>query len=620
MIGKNICIIRNDLRLHDNTALIEAIAYCANNNEKLTLIFHINTEQIKEGTNSNDYFFSALHVFYKRIKEMGSDILFLYGSPKEAFNDFVCHYQNVDRVFFNASERGYGLRRDSEISRILEERGIAVHTYLDKHLHSSHEILNGNQAHYKVFTPYYNKWISLDKGVVTPFDKVAFQQVICNDFDNKYKETFHQILNSRKTIFDDLCGEQRALDDLDRFIKEDIDDYDNARDIPSLDATSRMSRYLSSGEVSIRQIYNAVMQASDTKGKETYIKELAWRDFYNMVYTVHPTQHNEEIIEKYRTIKWNKNKYLFDIWKDGLTGYPFVDAGMRQLKETGFMHNRLRMIVASFLVKDLLIDWRLGEQYFRDMLLDYDSASNIGGWQWASSTGTDACPYFRIFNPTTQSKRFDRDGEFIQKYVEELRDVDPKYIHEPYKYKGKLDLLYYPSPIVVHKEQRVKALDMYSSFIEYDYYDVDLQSEYIKRRLLFELRQLRTSKIKDLIAFHSNNKYLYFIYNQKLKDELGNILARNINYQDTLQLYSKTLLELFYHAPTKGKCINAYEHMYGYFKKKATDEEKDAFKNLIANYEEDLASSVEINDYLMTLANKYHEEYILHQSMFTLIY
>ncbi len=617
MIGKNICLIRNDLRLHDNTALLEAIDYCVNHNEQLTLVFHINTEQVKEGTNSNDYFFSALNVFYHKIQEMGSDILFLYGSPKEAFENFVCNYKYVDRVFFNASERGYGLLRDRQIYIILKENDIEIHRYIDKHLHSSNEVLNGSGDYYKVFTPYYNRWSSLDKGVVKTFDKTKFENVINNQFDNKYKKNFYQILDNRKSVYDEICGEANAIKDLTCFVEEYLDNYEQDRDIPHLDSTSKMSRYLSSGEISIRTVYNMVIKARDTIGKETYIKELAWRDFYNMVYHANPNQHNEEIIEKYRIIRWNRDKYLFKIWKEGLMGYPIVDAAMRQLNETGYMHNRLRMIAASFLVKDLLIDWRLGEQYFKEMLLDYDSASNIGGWQWSSSTGTDACPYFRIFNPTVQSKRYDMEGKFIRKYISELNDIDGKYIHEPYKYKDKIEELYYPSPIVIHKEQRRKALDMYSNFIEYNSYDFDTRKEYIERYLLCEFYKLRQANIKELMDFHSKNKYLYFAYDQKAKDELGNIIAKNTQYSKTFERYAKSLRELLAKSPTKGKYINAYEHIYGYFKNKASDDEKQQFKSLIKAYEEGAISNIEINEYLLKLAQTYHEEYIINQSILT---
>ncbi|MDD2391650.1 MAG: FAD-binding domain-containing protein, partial [Bacilli bacterium] len=204
-------------------------------------------------------------------------------------------------------------------------------------------------------------------------------------------------------------------------------------------------------------------------GQETFIKELAWRDFYNMIHHYNQNQKDEEIIKKYRNILWSNDEDFFNLWKEGNTGFPIIDAAMRQLKKEGWMHNRLRMIVSSFLVKDLLIDWRLGERYFSEMLIDYDSSSNIGGWQWSASVGIDAQPYFRIFNPTIQSQKFDEEGLFIKKYVKELKSIPSKYIHEPYKYEKELRSQYgieiseiYRKPIVNHKEQKLKALEMFN--------------------------------------------------------------------------------------------------------------------------------------------------------------
>ncbi len=616
MISKNTLWIRNDLRFDDNTALLSAVNHCITSGEKLTIIFHINTEQLKKGVYSNDYFFSALNVFYKKIKDLGSDILFLYGSPTDAFRDFVCKYKNVKRVFFNASERGYGLKRDREVYSILKSSGIEVHRIMDKHLCSADEVLNGEGKYYRVFTPYYNKWMKRPKAKPKRLIVSELKDVLKSGFPNENKNKFTSILDGRINTFDDICGEENAFNALRRFSEDMIDDYELARDIPSVYGTSRLSHYISSGELSIRRIYDEVLKAKDTKGRETYIKELAWRDFYNMVYHVNPSQQNEEIIEKYRVIKWNNDKYLLKIWKEGLTGYPIVDAAMRQLKETGYMHNRLRMIAGSFLVKDLLLDWRLGEKYFSDMLIDYDSASNIGGWQWVASTGTDACPYFRVFNPTTQSKRYDKEGKFIKKYILELKDVPIKYVHEPSKYK-EIEV-YYPNKIANHKEQRLKALDMYSNFINYDYYDFDTRSEYIKRYLLYSLNSLKDSKISNLMKFHSNNKYLYFAYDIKIKDELGVIITKNTNYSDTYTKYRKKLTCLLSKTPDVGKYVNAYEHIFGYFKKQATSGEKNKFIESIKSYRLGQMSNGEIERYLFELACKYEISYIINQSILDL--
>lgn len=228
--------------------------------------------------------------------------------------------------------------------------------------------------------------------------------------------------------------------------------YEQQRDLPKLNITSHLSRCLRTGEISVRTIWKALQETSTSKGKAAFEKELCWRDFYHMIYVAFLNEKEESIQENYRNIEWENNRELFKKWQKGQTGYPIIDAAMRQLTQTGWMHNRLRMITASFLTKDLLIDWRWGGKYFQQMLHDYDPASNIGGWQWAASTGTDAVPYFRIFNPTIQSEKFDQDGNFIREFVPELRALPPKWIHQQEN-----------MPIVQQKEQRKVLLAKYKS-------------------------------------------------------------------------------------------------------------------------------------------------------------
>lgn len=615
---KNIFWLRNDLRLEDNTALNKAIEISYEEKKNLLLIFHINTEQVKERTYSNDYFFSALNVFYKQIKNLGSDILFLYGEPENAFKEFLKTHKDIEKVFFNVSERGYGLIRDEKVSAIFEENNIEVFRYFDKHIHSAGSVLTGDNKNYKVFTPYFNKWSTLAKGRVLKFEKDKYKKIMYKDFSNPYKIKLEEILKNRFKNFEDICGEEKALKDFNDFVEDGLVDYIENRDNVVLDSNSRMSKYLSTGQISVRKMYERLLYADFSKGKEAYIRQLAWRDFYNMIYSEHPAQEKQEIIEKYRGISWNRDKYLFNIWKLGLTGYPIVDAAMRNLRATGTMHNRLRMIVASFLIKDLLIDWRMGEEYFKEMLIDYDSASNIGSWQWAASTGTDACPYFRIFNPTTQSKKFDEYGEYIKEWIPELKEVESKYIHEPTKYKNKIKNLTYPEAIVVHKEQRLKALDMYSKniYIEYE----DMRDEFIKRYTFHELDKLKNLENKELVSFHTKNKYLYFTYDVNIKDELGSLFTGNTTlYSETFRKYRKLLVKLFETNSNRGKMINAYEHVYGYFKKVADTNEKKVYALLIKNYTENEVDDSDLKKFLLDLAYKYDVEYIEMQSLLNII-
>ncbi len=612
----NILWIRNDLRFEDNTALIMAVeSTCSvdesKENTKLTIVFHINTEQVKIGTFSNDYFFSAFNVFYEKVKALGGDILFLYGNPEQAFQELFDEHSDIKEVFFNASERGYGLQRDKKVIEIIRRNNADVSCFLDKHLHGADKILNGKGKQYKVFTAYYRKWSSLQKRGILKFDYDKFKRVINKDFYNRHKSQYDNIIESLKYDFESDCGEDIALTKLYGFIDENLIDYEDNRDDPFLNSNSSMSKYLSTGQISIRKVYHLALEEGYAKSIECFIRQLAWRDFYNMVYHHNPKQAGEEIIEKYRGINWNHDIYAFYIWKYGLTGYPIVDSAMRELMRTGEMHNRLRMITASFLVKDLLVDWRMGEEYFKDMLIDYDSASNIGSWQWIASTGTDACPYFRIFNPNTQSKRFDDKARYIKSVLNELLDVEERYIHKPYKMSDfNVD---YPKPIVEHNEQRLKALGMYRAQCAYK---SNFKNEFIKRYILFEFQKIKEAGKKALVEFHSDNKYLYFTYSIELKDKLGRLLAQKMEYEQLYREYKTVLCELLDKIPNIGKTINAYEHMYGYFKDLVDSHEKSEYKRLITKYRE----VAEIDDralkeFFIELIDKYDVPYIKRQTL-----
>ncbi len=468
---RNILWIRNDLRLTDNTALIRAVNDAYINKRDLSIIFHINTDQLKPGEYSHDYFFSALNKLYLNLQKIDLDIFFLYGNVEESFNKFFDEFDDVYGIFLNKFERGYGFLRDNIVKDICFHKNVNFHSFFDKHIHSAEEVLKSDGSHYKVYTPYFNRWFYLDKPLEEKLDMGKLKQVFRKIDARGELAEFHNILNSRETNFEDICGESLAIEMLEKFVEDKLYSYDTNRDYPFLMNTSQMSHFMATGQISIRTVYSYVHSQEDSVGKHTFIRELAWRDFYNMIYHYNTDQKNLEINKNYRNLDWQYDEEQFHAWKEGKTGFPLIDAGMRQLKKTGLMHNRLRMIVASFLVKDLLIDWRRGEDYFSRMLIDYDSASNIGGWQWAASVGTDASPYFRVFNPITQGKKFDKKGDFIRKFVKELESVPGKYIHEPYKYKERIEKECgivigrdYPEPIVSHKEQRQKAIDMFRTY------------------------------------------------------------------------------------------------------------------------------------------------------------
>ena len=466
--------IRNDLRLKDNTALIHALKIAEREQEPLLLFFYIDPLQLAPETRSHDYFFAALADFYASCQSKNLPLYLITGPLDQAFATLFDQFPTIKGIHYNVSHRGYGLKRDRKVADMLRDKGTIFKGYSDHHLHAAHEILTKDDTPYKVYTPYYNQWKLRTKRQPLSLDLAALQRHVIQDISvkNQDGETLFQTLCRQiQGNYADWLGEDNAQERLRLFCVEKMHRYHLDKDFPSIDGTSRLSSYLSTGQLSIRDVFLQVSRAPDSQGKENFIKELAWRDFYQMVYAFHPQQKELEVMEKYQGIPWQSNDEWFTKWQAGQTGFPIVDAAMRQLQTEGWMHNRLRMIAASFLTKDLNIDWRLGEAYFSQQLIDYDSASNIGGWQWSASVGTDAVPYFRIFNPTLQSQKFDPSGTFIRQYVPELRDVPDYAIHEPYHFEQKLRTKegielkrLYPPPIVDHKHQRLQSIEKYKYY------------------------------------------------------------------------------------------------------------------------------------------------------------
>ena len=460
---------RKDLRLEDNTALYHALDHLTPQ-DTLLCVFHLDENQFKIGEKSHDYFFSALEAFTTRASQVNLSLHFLTGDLFDAFATLKQDFPTWEHIYFNFDNRGYGQKRDLSMTALFESQEVHVHSYEEHHLHEAESVLKPDGSPYKKFTPYYKKWIMLPKPLYQKKDCTLYASKLIQDTESfsQGEKLFHSLLSQRKEVFTGQVGEAAATDQLNHFILNDLEAYDKRRDYPSVKGTSRLSPYLATGTLSIRKVWQACFNAPSSNGKDTFLKELAWRDFYHMIYHFNPNQYQEELIEKYRTLQWQRIPDLLAAWEQGKTGYPIIDAAMRQLNETGWMHNRLRMLVASFLTKDLLIDWRLGERYFSRQLIDYDSASNIGGWQWAASTGTDAVPYFRIFNPTTQGLKFDQEGTFIKKYVPELAHLPTRFLHEPHLMSLEEQQRYgcelgkdYPLPIVEHKEARLRALDWF---------------------------------------------------------------------------------------------------------------------------------------------------------------
>lgn len=460
--------LRNDLRINDNLALHAA---CRDSKAKVIALFLATPEQWQQHDMSPRqaaFIHASLVEVQNALAERG---IALHYQACHTFSDSIaalaefCNKHQVDQLFYNYQYEVNERQRDAEAEKRLDDAGVICQGFDDSLLLPPSSVQSGDRSMYKVFTPFSKAFVrrlqqSLPECVPAPKprDGAPLKTTRIPAFDCP-TEAFDEDLFP--------AGEAAALKRLRHFATQPVIDYPAKRDLPALDATSRLSVYLSTGVLSPRQCLHRVLHehpdALDNSRAFTWLNELIWREFYRHLLVAYPALcRHKPFIDWTRNVEWQHDDAHFDAWKAGRTGYPIVDAAMRQMKALGWMHNRLRMITASFLVKDLLIDWREGERYFMQQLIDGDLAANNGGWQWAASTGTDSAPYFRIFNPTTQGERFDEQGEFIRHYLPELADVPDSHIHQPHvwaeKNNRKLD---YPAPIVDHKAARKKTLDAF---------------------------------------------------------------------------------------------------------------------------------------------------------------
>lgn len=458
---------RRDLRLSDNRALFEA----CKNSEAVYTVFVFDTNILSKNKNKNDqrvkFIFESIKEIQRIIKSKGGQLIILSGNPETLIPD-ISKKLGVQKVYTNEDYEGYAKKRDSDIRKVLVKKGIEFEAFKDHVIFNGREIMKKDGTPYRVYTPYKNEWLKrLNSNVITNYTANL------NNLSTKKDLKVNQVENLKSIGFNSIDlkvipGEKEAKRLFKIFLKR-ISSYDRDRDKIFLDNNSRLSPYLRFGCISTREIVRSTSSLK-SKGAQIWLSEIVWRDFYQMILEQFPHVEKSSFNPKYKNLIWPGITAHFNKWKKGETGYPIIDAAMRCFNETGEMHNRLRMIVASFLVKDLLIDWKKGEKYFADKLLDFDLASNNGGWQWCASTGCDAQPYFRIFNPITQSEKFDPDGKFISKWIPELSELPRKYIHFPIKtpkdIQQGLNCIIgknYPSPIVDHSTQRELALKLYKS-------------------------------------------------------------------------------------------------------------------------------------------------------------
>jgi len=425
---------RRDLRLQDNAGLYHALL----SGKPVVPVFIFDTHILNDLTNRADrrvaFIHDAIHDMQQQLVAMGSTLDVHYGTPADVFAQLFKIY-NIEAIYTNHDYEQYAIDRDAAIARLAQSHGAAFNTYKDQVIFEKDEVVKDDGKPYTVFTPYSRKW----KARLTDADLQSFATQTY--FSNFYKQAAKPIPSLESMDFVADVNRDFPAATLDEAI---IKKYKEQRDFPAINGTSKLGVHLRFGTVSIRELARRSMPLS-----EGFLNELIWRDFYHMILWHFPhISKGNAFRAEYDLIEWRHDETAFKAWCDGKTGYPIVDAGMRELNATGYMHNRVRMIVASFLTKHLLIDWRLGEAYFAQQLLDYDFAANNGGWQWASGSGCDAAPYFRVFNPTLQTEKFDKDLRYIRKWVPEFESLT------------------YTKPIVNHEFARKRAIETYSKVLK----------------------------------------------------------------------------------------------------------------------------------------------------------
>ncbi len=422
---------RRDLRFMDNTALLHAL----NSGKKVLPIFVFDTNIFENLDNKQDarvgFIYNQILELKRILENHGSTLRIFYDNPNEAFLKLINEF-SINAVFANRDYETYSIARDAAIARMLQKQNIPLFLFKDHVIFEGKEILKQDGNPFKVFTPFKKVWLAKFHtiGELKTDESVDFSKFIeANPASEPSLESMGFKPNNMP-----IPSASIPIS----IIKE----YNKYRNFPALNGTSRLGIHLRFGTLSIREI---AMMAN--KYNEVWLDELIWREFYSSILQHFPHVESHAFHKKYELIPWKNDISEFEKWCKGLTGYPLVDAGMRELNQTGFMHNRVRMVTASFLTKHLLIDWRWGELYFASKLLDYDLASNNGGWQWAAGTGTDAQPYFRIFNPESQADKFDPESKYIKQWIPEFGTNN------------------YPNPVVDHKHARIRAIETYKSVV-----------------------------------------------------------------------------------------------------------------------------------------------------------
>ncbi|UOE41579.1 DNA photolyase family protein [Chryseobacterium suipulveris] len=428
----NIFWFRRDLRLDDNHGLYQALSQ----DLKVVPIFIFDQQILTQLSDKKDkrvqFIYEAIERLNKKLAKVGSGVDLYYGNPKEVFEKIIKKY-DVHSVFTNEDYEPYALRRDGEIHEFLQSKNIEFKTFKDQVIFAPQEVLKIDGQPFQVYSPYAKQW---ESQLPENLEEYKSEDLL---------DHFFQFTPNHLTLKDIGFENSGEIFQKPSLSEDVLKQYGEKRNFPAADATSKVSVHLRFGTVGIRKLVNYAK-----KNSNKFLRELIWREFFMMLLYHFPHTVTKSFKPKYDDVKWEFDEDKFKKWCEGKTGFPLVDAGMRELNETGFMHNRVRMLVASFLIKDLHIDWKIGEAYFANKLLDYDQAQNIGNWQWVAGSGADGSPYFRVFNPYLQQEKFDKNFTYIKKWIPEYGTAE------------------YPKEMVNHDEERKKAIEYYKDALNSD--------------------------------------------------------------------------------------------------------------------------------------------------------
>lgn len=451
---RTLFIFRRDLRLEDNTGLIHALT----SSQKVIPAFIFTPEQINQNPYRSDaslqFLIESLEGLDQNLKEQGGQLYLFFGKPEEVVQKLI-QEKHLDHVVANRDYTPYSQKRDEEIQKVCKAHKLSFEIIDDALLHPPEETVKKSGSSYEIFTPYYRRASKFPVALPqSNCSKNYFSEPIASA---ESKALYSKLLPIRSSSLAVKGGREEAEKKLMKL--GEFASYSKERDFPALQKTTQLSAYLKYTLLSPREVYHAI--AAHFGADHELIRALYWRDFFTMIAFYSPHVFKGAFHKKFNQLSWNSNIEAFQKWCEGRTGFPIVDAGMRQLHQTGFMHNRLRLITASFLVKDLHINWQWGEKYFAQKLIDYDPALNNGNWQWVASTGCDAQPYFRIFNPWSQQKKFDPECLYIKKWIPELTDLSSETIHHWNERSRRPSNFTYPEPIIDHTQEAKQALTRY---------------------------------------------------------------------------------------------------------------------------------------------------------------